>query len=68
MTKTNNCRLYGESPFSVVVVHGGPGVGGEMAPVAQALEAEFGVLEPLQTRLTLDRASGKREILQDPAK
>jgi hypothetical protein len=54
MTKINNFRLYGESPFSVVVIHGGLGARGEMAPVAQVLEAEFGVLEPLQAELTLD--------------
>lgn len=44
-----NLRTYGSRPFSVVVVHGGPGAAGEMAPVARELAHEHGVLEPLQT-------------------
>ena len=44
----NKFRLYGKSPFDVVVVHGGPGAGGEMSPVARELASERGVLEPLQ--------------------
>ena len=42
-------RTYGKEPFDVVVVHGGPGAGGEMAPVARALADCRGVLEPIQT-------------------
>jgi pimeloyl-ACP methyl ester carboxylesterase len=49
-----NLRRYGSSPFSVVVVHGGPGAPGEMAPVARRLASLGGVLEPLQTATTLD--------------
>lgn len=30
----NNIRVYGEPPYSVAVLHGGPGAPGEMAPVA----------------------------------
>lgn len=44
-----NLRRYGSEPFRVVVVHGGPGAAGEMAPVARELASERGVLEPLQT-------------------
>ncbi|UCD50748.1 MAG: alpha/beta hydrolase [Phycisphaerales bacterium] len=43
-----NLRRYGSRPFRVVVVHGGPGAAGEMAPVARELASERGVLEPLQ--------------------
>lgn len=46
----NNFRIYGNSPFNVVVIHGGPGAAGEMAPVARELSKDFGVLEPLQTK------------------
>ncbi|MFH1842558.1 MAG: alpha/beta hydrolase [bacterium] len=56
-------RLHGETPFRVMVVHGGPGAAGEMAPVAQVLVSGnagpaagtgvSGVLEPLQTAPTL---------------
>ena len=49
-----NLRKYGNSPFNVVLVHGGPGAAGEMAPVAKKLSVDFGVLEPLQTAITLD--------------
>ncbi len=42
-------RRYGNPPYSVAVVHGGPGARGEMAPVARELSSRWGVLEPLQT-------------------
>ncbi len=44
-----NPRTYGREPFRTVVVHGGPGAPGEMAPVARELSDARGVLEPLQT-------------------
>lgn len=49
-----NPRTYGKPPFRVAVVHGGPGAGGEMAPVARQLAPCFGVLEPIQTRTSLE--------------
>jgi len=49
-----NCRNYGTPPFQVVLIHGGPGAPGEMAPVARELSKDFGVLEPLQTADSLD--------------
>ncbi|MFH0777796.1 MAG: alpha/beta hydrolase [Candidatus Eisenbacteria bacterium] len=42
-------RRYGTAPFGVAVVHGGPGAGGGMAPVARRLARQRGVLEPIQT-------------------
>jgi pimeloyl-ACP methyl ester carboxylesterase len=45
----DDLRMYGTPPYSVVVVHGGPGAQGEMAPVARTLSKKWGVLEPLQT-------------------
>jgi len=48
-------RKYGVSPFSVVVVHGGPGAGGELAPVARELATERGVLEPFQTERSINK-------------
>lgn len=56
-----NPRTCGVPPFTVAVVHGGPGAPGEMAPVARALAPSWGVLEPLQTASTLD---GQIEELQ----
>jgi pimeloyl-ACP methyl ester carboxylesterase len=49
-----NLRMYGKPPFSVAVVHGGPGAAGEMAPVARELSIGYDVLEPLQTAASLD--------------
>ncbi len=48
-----NIRTYGDPPFRVVVVHGGPGAPGEMKPVAKELSKSFGVLEPLQSADTI---------------
>ena len=47
-------RKYGRDPFRVVVVHGGPGDAGSVAPIARTLGQTRGVLEPLQTATTLD--------------
>ena len=41
-------REYGTSGPPVVVLHGGPGTPGGMAPVARGLADSFRVLEPLQ--------------------
>ncbi len=35
------------------MIHGGPGAGGEMAPVARELAPAWGILEPIQTAATL---------------
>jgi len=53
-TNMNNLRKYGSAPFSVAVIHGGPGAAGEMQPVAEELSKNFGVLEPLQTTASLE--------------
>jgi pimeloyl-ACP methyl ester carboxylesterase len=55
-------RKYGKPPYQVVVVHGGPGAPGEMAPVARQLAKNRGVLEPLQTK---DSIAGQVEELKD---
>ncbi|MCF6431859.1 alpha/beta fold hydrolase [Leisingera sp. MMG026] len=47
-------RRHGNPPFSVAVLHGGPGAAGEMAPVAQELATRgHGVLELLQTKASI---------------
>jgi len=48
-----NLRKYGNAPFDTVVIHGGPGAPGEMAPVARELSSLKGVLEPLQTAASI---------------
>lgn len=42
-------RRYGHKPFSIALLHGGPGAAGDMKPVAEYLSADFGLLELLQT-------------------
>lgn len=49
-----NPRIYGNAPFSIAVIHGGPGAAGEMAPVARELALSRGILEPLQTATSLE--------------
>jgi pimeloyl-ACP methyl ester carboxylesterase len=61
----NNPRVYGSAPFSIVVVHGGPGAPGEMRPVAEELSKTFGVIEPLQTKNSVD---GQVEELKNSIK
>jgi pimeloyl-ACP methyl ester carboxylesterase len=49
-----NVRRYGNAPYRVAVIHGGPGAAGSVAPIARKLGETRGVLEPLQTARTLD--------------
>lgn len=49
-----NSRVYGEPPFRIAVLHGGPGAGGEMAPVARELASNWSILEPIQTATSLE--------------
>jgi pimeloyl-ACP methyl ester carboxylesterase len=64
----NNVRWYGQAPFSVAVIHGGPGAGGEMAPVARELSSRRGVLEPIQTATSLQgQVEELRTVLESHA-
>jgi pimeloyl-ACP methyl ester carboxylesterase len=49
----NNPRIYGNTPYTVAIIHGGPGAPGDVAPVAKELSATYGILEPLQTSLSI---------------
>ena len=57
-----NLRIYGNKPLNVAVIHGGPGAPGAMAPVARELSCVGGILEPLQTAITVE---GQVEELKD---
>ena len=48
-------RKYGKEPYQAVLVHGGPGAAGELKAVAIELEKNLGVLEPFQTKLTIQK-------------
>lgn len=68
----SNPRKYGFPPFSVAVIHGGPGAAGELATLALELSSSFspglGILEPLQTAQTLDgQIAELKKILEDNA-
>ena len=47
-------RKYGELPFRAALIHGGPGAAGEMIPVAKELSRTMDVLEPFQTKNTIE--------------
>ncbi|MCU0643878.1 MAG: alpha/beta hydrolase [bacterium] len=52
--KIENCNTYGKKPYTIAVIHGGPGAAGEMTPFAKELSRQWGVLEPLQTAASID--------------
>lgn len=47
-------RTYGSGLVQIAVIHGGPGAPGEMAPVARVLAPDYGVIEPMQTAMTVN--------------
>lgn len=54
MMNTSNVRFYGDAPYRVSVIHGGPGAPGSVAPVARGLAASgISAMEPLQTATTM---------------
>src|SRR5512137_2939999 len=61
-------RKWGHGPYSLAVIHGGPGAPGEMAPVARELSAFRGILEPFQTATTIDQQVLElRSVLEEEA-
>src|SRR5437763_953732 len=63
-----NLRKYGQPPFNIAVIHGGPGAPGSVASVARELSNAYGVLEPLQTKDSLDgQVEELRQVLSDNA-
>ncbi len=55
-------RDYGTSGPEVILIHGGPGAPGSMAPVARKLAESFRVFEPFQRRSSNDRLTVSRHI------
>ena len=54
MQGNDTFRIYGESPYNVVILHGGPGAPGGVAPIARELALHYGVLEPFQTQKSIN--------------
>lgn len=46
-------RTYGQEPYRVVALHGGPGAAGSVKPFCETLGKSQGVLEPFQTEKTV---------------
>ena len=61
----SSLRTYGRVPFTVALLHGGPGALGSMAAVARALAPEWGVLEPLQDALSIGAQVDELRALLD---
>jgi pimeloyl-ACP methyl ester carboxylesterase len=58
-----NLRKYGNAPYKVAIVHGGPGATGSMAPVATELSDISGILEPLLTSQSVNGQLQELEII-----
>jgi pimeloyl-ACP methyl ester carboxylesterase len=54
MSIASSVRKHGTPPYKAAVLHGGPGAPGYMASVARELSKDCGVLEPLQTKDSID--------------
>jgi pimeloyl-ACP methyl ester carboxylesterase len=49
-----NPRKYGHPPFTIALIHGGPGAAGGMTTVAVELSKKFAIIEPIQTELSIE--------------
>jgi pimeloyl-ACP methyl ester carboxylesterase len=47
-------KKHGVPPFRVLVIHGGPGAAGELTPLAKELARFISILEPFQTRSSIE--------------
>ncbi len=57
MNISDSVRKYGQAPYRIVLLHGGPGASGEMVPVARELVENrgiAGVIETIQTAMSVD--------------
>ncbi|MCL1803829.1 MAG: alpha/beta hydrolase [Eubacteriaceae bacterium] len=46
-------RIYGNKPYKIALVHGGPGAIGSLAAVAREISATHGAIEPLQSKMAV---------------
>jgi pimeloyl-ACP methyl ester carboxylesterase len=49
-----NYRTHGKKPYEIITLHGGPGALGELKPLSEKLGEEFGVIEYLQTKESIE--------------
>lgn len=58
-------RTYGSSGLQVILLHGGPGAAGYMAPIGRALADSFQVFEPFQRRGSQDQPATVSRHIED---
>lgn len=59
-------RNYGNPPFRICLIHGGPGAAGDMQPVANELiRRGFSIIEPMQTEATLEGQIEELKVIID---
>lgn len=59
-------RLYGNPPYRIVLLHGGPGAAGSLAPLARQLHRDYSILEHLQTKGSInDELKVLKKIIED---
>jgi len=47
-------KIYGKSPYSIALIHGGPGAPGSLTPLAEELSSFHGILELFQSEDSLE--------------
>jgi pimeloyl-ACP methyl ester carboxylesterase len=48
------CHKHGSAPYRAAALHGGPGAPGSVKGIIDGLKDQVGVLEPIQTKKTID--------------
>lgn len=56
-----NYRTYGDSPYNVLTLHGGPGAIGELKGVSQKIGIKYGVIEYLQKQSSIEELKEEME-------
>jgi pimeloyl-ACP methyl ester carboxylesterase len=59
----NQFRTYGNAPYRVAVLHGGPGSAGDAAPLAREVSSYTSVIEPFQSALTIGGQLEELELI-----
>ena len=49
-----NYRVYGNKPYNIILLHGGPGVPGSLSSLGKMLSEEYGLIEHLQESDSID--------------
>jgi len=54
-----NYRLWGNSPYQIISLHGGPGAVGGLGPLSKKLGSRIGIVEYLQMKKTIEEELSK---------